>query len=177
LKILAVLVLAAAAGFAGVTVTESSTEGMSISLTAAVPQFGTVFMRGVQYATVTLDDAVNLSEAGFPRLPVYRTWIEIPIGATVDVSVNENRIETFDGTGLPVEPAVISAEKSRPRDSFTVVHDPSVYSQGTPYPSDWVAVEPVTVRSTMVTSKPRASLWATKAFMPVVTKSEWPMMR
>lgn len=140
LKLFVVALLAAAAGFAGVTVTESSVEGMSISLTAGVPQFGTVFMRGVQYATVTVEDAENLSEAGFPRLPVYRTWIEIPIGATVDVSVTEHRVETFDGSGLPVEPAVISAEKSRPRDSFTVVHDPSVYSQGTPYPSEWVRV-------------------------------------
>lgn len=140
MKLLAVIFLAAATGFAGVSVTESSVEGMSISLTAGVPQFGTVFMRGVQYATVTLEDAENLSEAGFPRLPVYRTWIEIPIGATVDVSVTEHRVETFDGSGLPVEPAVISAEKSRPRESFTMVHDPSVYSQGTPYPSEWVRV-------------------------------------
>ena len=142
MKIVVVLALVvAASGFsAGVSITESTVDGLDMTLRAAVPEFGTVLLRGVTYTTVSMAEAENLSEAGFPRLPVYRSWIEIPVGATVSVSVNEQRLESVDGTGFPVEPGIISAEKSRPRDSFTVVHDPAVYTQGTPYPSEWVRV-------------------------------------
>jgi len=134
------LILASTGFSAGISITESSTDGMSLTLISGMPVFGTTVMRGAEYATVSIPGAENLAEAGFPRLPVYRAWIQIPIGATVDVSVTELRVETPVGPALPVEPAVISAEKSRSRDSFTVVHDPGVYSQGTPYPSDWVNV-------------------------------------
>ena len=142
LKIVASLVLlVVTAGIsAGVSITESTIDGLSMSLSAGVPVFGMTVMQGVQYTTVTMPDAENLAEAGFPRLPVYRTWIEIPVGSEVQVEVTELRVETLDATGFPVEPGIISAEKSRPRESFTVVHDPSVYSHGAPYPSQWVRV-------------------------------------
>ncbi len=134
------LLAAVAVSAAGVTIRESSSEGMVVSFDAAVPRFGTVLMRGVLYSTVSMDGSESLAEAGFPRLPVYRTWIEIPVGATVEVAVTELRVEYLPGTGLPVEPAVLSAAKSDSRDSFILEPAPEVYSQGSPHPSEWVRV-------------------------------------
>ena len=75
------LAAAACASFAsGLTLVESSQEGVTIELNAAQPVFGTEVIRGAQYTTVSMNDAENLAEAGLPRVPVYRTWIEIPIG-------------------------------------------------------------------------------------------------
>ncbi len=138
---LVLCLLAAAGGFAaGMTVDESSSEGMVLSLSADAPQFGTVQMRGVEFATVSMGGAENLAEAGFPRLPVYRTWIEIPVGSTVEPMVTEMRVEHLQGPGLPVEPAVLSTEKSQPRDSYILEPAPEVYTQGVPYPSEWVRI-------------------------------------
>ena len=120
------LLAAVAVSAAGVTIRESSSEGMVVSFDAAVPRFGTVLMRGVLYSTVSMDGSESLAEAGFPRLPVYRTWIEIPVGATVEVAVTELRVEYLPGTGLPVEPAVLSAAKSDSRDSFILEPAPEV---------------------------------------------------
>lgn len=135
------LAAAACASFAsGLTLVESSQEGVTIELNAAQPVFGTEVIRGAQYTTVSMNDAENLAEAGLPRVPVYRTWIEIPIGATVEATVNELRVEEISHDGSPLVPAVLSASKDQPRDAFTVVHDPGVYTLGNPFPDSWVRV-------------------------------------
>ncbi len=135
------LAAVACASFAsGLTLVESSQEGVTIELNSGEPVFGTEVIRGAQYTTVTMNDAENLAEAGLPRVPVYRTWIEIPIGASVEATVNEFRVEEISHDGSPLVPAVLSASKDQPRDAFTVVHDPGVYTLGNPFPESRVRV-------------------------------------
>ncbi|MCK5064670.1 MAG: hypothetical protein KAQ97_05270, partial [Candidatus Fermentibacteraceae bacterium] len=70
----------------------------------------------------------------------YRTWLEIPIGSTIEISIENEIIHTLDGPQWPIEPGILSASKSDPRDSFTMEFDESVYVGGTPFPESWVRV-------------------------------------
>lgn len=133
-------VLACASFASGLDMVGSSQEGVTLNLSSAQPEFGTVVIRGAEYTTVSMDDAENLAEVGLPRVPVYRTWIEIPIGATVDVTVNELRIEEISHDGSALVPSVESAPKDQPRDAFNMAYDPQVYSSGNPFPESWVRV-------------------------------------
>ncbi len=137
---LLVAVIVCASFASGLTMTGSSENGVILDLNSGTPEFGHTVLQGVEYATVTMEDADNLAEAGYPSLPVYRTWIEIPVDANVEVNVTELRTESIAGNGAPVVPAVKSVSKDRPRDSFSVVLEPEVYSAGTAYPENWVRI-------------------------------------
>lgn len=133
-------VFAAASLASGLTMLESSELGVTLDMSASVPEFGSTLIRGAEYTTVTMDGAENLAEFGLPRVPVYRTWIEIPVGATVEVSVTEYRTETINHDGAAVVPAVESASKNEARESFAMTFDPEVYSTGTAFPEQWVRI-------------------------------------
>ncbi|MCK5786678.1 MAG: T9SS type A sorting domain-containing protein [Candidatus Sabulitectum sp.] len=125
---------------AGLTRVESSETGITLDLSAAAPEFGSVILQGTEFTTVSINGAENLAETGFPTLPVYRVWIEIPVGAEVLATVSETRVETISYSGPAVAPAVQSASKDSPRDAFTVSFDPQVYSAGAAYPENWVRI-------------------------------------
>lgn len=139
---LALIALAAAFCQAGGLATVSSSQdGMILDLQVPAPEFGTATLAGSTYATITLPGADSYAEAGLPGLPVYRTWIEIPIGAEVGVRITDSRTSSFDiPGGLPVEPAAPPVPKSLDRDSFVPVFDQSVYISGTPWPSSRVRI-------------------------------------
>ncbi len=133
-------VFAAASLASGLTLLESSETGVTLNMDAAVPDFGSTVVRGAEYTTITMDGAENLAEVGLPRVPVYRTWIEIPVGATVEATVTEYRTEIISNDGAAVVPAVESTTKDQPRDAFTMTYDPDVYSTGTTFPQQWVRI-------------------------------------
>ncbi|RKZ01150.1 hypothetical protein DRQ21_11190 [Candidatus Fermentibacteria bacterium] len=137
---LLIVVFACVSFAAGLTRVESSETGITFDFSAAVPEFGSEILQGTEFATVSMTGAENLAEAGFPRLPVYRAWIEIPVGAEVNATVTEFRTETVNGNGNAVIPAVLSASKNDPRDSFTVSFDSDIYSGGAAYPENWVRI-------------------------------------
>ncbi|MCD6588116.1 MAG: T9SS type A sorting domain-containing protein [Candidatus Fermentibacteraceae bacterium] len=137
---LLVAILACVSFAAGLTRVESSEAGITFDLNAAVPEFGSVVLQGTEFTSVSMAGAENLEEAGLPRLPVYRAWIEIPVGAEVVANVSELRIETISHDGGAVVPAVLSASKNDPRDSYTVSFDSDVYSGGSAYPENWVRI-------------------------------------
>jgi hypothetical protein len=135
------LILATSGFSAGLVTVGSDVAGMVLSLESPIPQFGSVELKGSNYTSLSLSGADNLAEVGLPRVPVYRAWIEIPIGATVDVQVTENRISTFDlPTSMPVEPGLPPVSKNLPRDSYTLQFDREVYISGSAFPSSWVRV-------------------------------------
>ncbi|MCK5841728.1 MAG: T9SS type A sorting domain-containing protein [Candidatus Sabulitectum sp.] len=125
---------------AGLTAVESSETGITFDFSSATPEFGSVILHGTEFTRVSIDGAENLAEAGFPALPVFRAWIEIPVGAEVVATVSNASIETILYHGAAVAPAVQSAEKSRPREDYTVSFDHDVYSSGSAYPENWVRI-------------------------------------
>ncbi len=56
----------------GLSVMESSETGVTLNLSSAIPEFGTISLRGGTYTTISMDNAENLAEVGFPRVPRYR---------------------------------------------------------------------------------------------------------
>ncbi len=137
---LMIVVFACVSFAVGLTKVESSETSITFDLSAAVPEFGSETLQGTEFTTVSMNGAENLEEAGLPRLPVYRVWIEIPVGAEVNATVSEARVEAISGNGNAVIPAVLSASKNEPRESFTVSFDSDVYSDGSVYPENWVRV-------------------------------------
>jgi len=133
-------VLAALTFAAGLTIMESSTDGIVFALSAGEPQFGTIELKGSDYTTISMTDAEALYQFGFPRVPVYRAWLEIPVGAEVVVELEVLSTVELQGTGLPVEPGVMSASKNEPRENFTMGFDESVYVAGETFPSSLVRV-------------------------------------
>ncbi len=125
---------------AGLTAVESSETGITFDFNSATPEFGSVFLHGTEFTRVSIDGAENLAEAGLPALPVFRAWIEIPVGAEVVATVSNTSIETIHYHGAAVVPAVQSAVKSSPREDYTVSFDRDVYSSGSAYPENWVRI-------------------------------------
>ncbi|MCK5034625.1 MAG: T9SS type A sorting domain-containing protein [Candidatus Sabulitectum sp.] len=125
---------------AGLTAVESSETGITFDFSSATPEFGSVILHGTEFTRVSIDGAENLAEAGLPALPVFRAWIEIPVGAEVVATVSNTSIETIHYHGAAVAPAVQSAVKSRPREDYTVSFDHDVYSSGSAYPENWVRI-------------------------------------
>ncbi|OPL19823.1 MAG: hypothetical protein AVO35_02290 [Candidatus Aegiribacteria sp. MLS_C] len=124
----------------GLTVVESSPEGIVLDLSASQPVFRTLPIRGENFTMVWMEGSESLSEFSLPRVPVYRTWIEIPLEATVEVSISGETVTELAGPAWPIQPGIMSAPKNRPRDAFTMELDPGVYSRGTVFPQEWVRV-------------------------------------
>ena len=124
----------------GLTMVESSESGLTLDLSAPAPEFSSVSLQGREFTAVSMDGAENLAEAGLPTLPVYRIWIEIPVGAEVVATVSNSTIETISYNGADVAPGIESVSKNLPRDSYTLSFDSDVYSSGSAYPENWVRI-------------------------------------
>jgi hypothetical protein len=136
-----VMLLLSGATFAsGLITLESSADGIVFDLSASQPEFRTLSIRGDSYSAAGMAGAESTNDFSYPRMPVYRAWIEIPIGATVDVSISDENIQSIAGPEWPINPGIQSASKDRPRSSFTMELDGDVYSAGSSYPEEWVRV-------------------------------------
>ena len=132
-----------AAGLAsasGLNVTGSTSEAVVLELTASQPEYRDLDIRGESYTSVLMSGAENLAEFSLPRVPVLRTWLEIPVGATLEVSITDETVLSIDGPAWPVEPGIQSASKNDPRDTFVMAPNPDIYVAGQSFPSDWVRV-------------------------------------
>lgn len=134
------LLIAGAAIATGLTIVESGTDGLVLELTAFQPDFKTLNIRGNNYSVIAMEGTETISDFSMPRVPVYRTWLEIPVGATVEFSIKDETVLNVDGPEWPIQPGIMSALKSDSRDSFTMEFDESVYSSGTTFPDTWVRV-------------------------------------
>lgn len=124
----------------GLATLESSTDGIVLQLTASRPVYRTINIRGDNYTAVGMDGAGNISEFSCPRMPVYRAWIEIPIGATVGVTLTDENIQSISGPAWPINPGIMSATKNESRDAFTMELSDEIYNSGTTYPQSWVKI-------------------------------------
>lgn len=134
------LLIAGAAMATGLTIVESGADGIVFELTASQPEFKTLNIRGNNYSAVAMEGTETISDFSMPRVPVYRTWLEIPIGATVEFAIENETVISVDGPEWPIQPGIMSASKSNPRDSFTMEFDENVYSGETTFPDTWVRV-------------------------------------
>ncbi|MBN1433250.1 T9SS type A sorting domain-containing protein [Candidatus Fermentibacterales bacterium] len=139
-----VLGLAGLALASGLGMVSSDQAGVRLELSSPNPDVTEVWHKGEIYSRVSIPGVENLAEFSLPRLPVYRVWLEAPIGASVEFDVTVNRMTCLPGNTVPyaVEPGIQSATKDRPRSEYTMGFDPAVYEQGQAYPRAWVrAVE------------------------------------
>ncbi len=134
------LLITGAAMATGLTIVESSTDGLVFELTASQPEFKTLSIRGNNYSHIAMEGTESISDFSMPRVPVYRTWLEIPIGATVEISISDETVLSMDGPDWPIQPGIMSASKNDPRDSFTMEFDEGIYSRGTAFPVTSVRV-------------------------------------
>lgn len=137
----ALVLLLAGLTSAGLSETGGSTTGLDLRFDAPAPRFTEVTLDGSSFAGIALPEAETMAEAGMPRVPVYRTWVEIPIGAEVVATISGEVTGTLDVPGrVPVEPGLPPVPKSMPRDAWTLVFDEGVYSGGEGFPSSWVRI-------------------------------------
>ena len=134
------LLIAGAAMATGLTIVESGVDGIVFELTAPQPEFKTLCIRGNNYSAIVMEGTENIRDFSMPRVPVYRTWLEIPVGATVEFSIKNETVLNVDGPAWPIQPGIISASKSDPRDSFIMEFDEGVYARGGIFPDTWVRV-------------------------------------
>ena len=138
--LICLLALAAGAMASGLEVVESSIDGMVLELTAAQPMYKAEAIRGDNYSVVGIEGAENISDFSLPRVPVFRTWLEIPVGATIESVITGETVLSIDGPAWPIEPGIMSASKNEPRENFVMELDNDVYSGGSAYPVEWVRV-------------------------------------
>ncbi len=134
------IIISGAVLASGISTKESSTGGIILELSASLPDFTVINIRGDNYSVVSMDGAETISDVSMPRVPVYRTWLEIPVGATVEFSISNETIINVDGPPWPIEPGILSAPKSEPRENFTMILDESVYNSGRAFPESRVRV-------------------------------------
>ncbi len=134
------LLVSGAALASGLTTLESSAEGIEFELSAAQPVFRTMNIRGDNFSAVGIDGAENISDFSYPRMPVYRAWIEIPVGASVEVAITDDNVQKISGPAWPINPGVQSAWKNESRDAFVMELNHDVYSTGSTYPAEWVRI-------------------------------------
>ncbi|MBD3276887.1 MAG: T9SS type A sorting domain-containing protein [Candidatus Aegiribacteria sp.] len=134
------LIISGALLASGITTMESSPQGMVLQLDAQSPVFRTMEIRGDRYSAAVIPGAETTSLFSHPRMPVYRSWIEIPTGASVEAVITEEQIETIDGPAWPIQPGIQSAPKDRPRDQFVIERSNDIYSGSEAYPESWVRI-------------------------------------
>lgn len=134
------LLITGAAMATGLTIVDSGADGLVFELNVSQPEFKTLNIRGNNYSAVAIEGTETISDFSMPRVPVYRTWLEIPIGATVEFEITDETVLNVDGPEWPIQSGIMSASKSDPRNSFTMEFDENVYSGGTAFPDTWVRV-------------------------------------
>jgi hypothetical protein len=142
MKYLLCIMLMVAGGLlaSGLSIVESSPDGVVFELSASQPVFRTIPISGQTFSAAVIQGAENTTDLSYPRMPVFRTWIEIPVGATVVATVSDETVLDVSGPAWPINPAIQSAPKSRPRDSFVMELNTDVYASGTAYPQEWVRI-------------------------------------
>ena len=134
------LIISGALLASGLTTIESSPQGMVLQMEADSPVFRTMEIRGSSYSAAVIPGAESTSLFSLPRMPVYRTWIEIPAGASVEAEITEEQIEMLDGPAWPIQPGIQSATKDRPRDQFVIERNDDIYSGSEAYPESWIRI-------------------------------------
>ena len=134
------LLVSGAALASGLTTLESSADGIVFELEAPQPVFRTLAVRGDNYSIAAIEGTENLNDFSYPRMPVYRAWLEIPVGATVEVSITDETVQNISGPQWPLSPGILSAVKSGPRENFVMELNDEVYDAGSSYPQEWVRV-------------------------------------
>ena len=134
------LLVSGAALASGLTTLESSADGIVFELSSPQPVFRTLAIRGDNYSAAVIEDAENINDFSYPRMPVYRAWVEIPVGATVEVTITDETVQNISGPLWPINPGVQSASKSESRDAFIMEFNDDVYSSSTAYPEQWVRI-------------------------------------
>jgi len=134
------LLVSGAALASGLTTVESSADGIVFELSAPQPAFRTLAIRGENYSIAAIEGTENLNDFSYPRMPVYRAWLEIPVGATVEVSITDETVQNLSGPQWPLSPGILSAVKSGPRENFVMEFNDEVYDAGSSYPREWVRV-------------------------------------
>lgn len=139
--LLPALALLATSAFAGLSTVETTVDGVVLSLDTPMPRFAETTLDGGVYSNVLVAGSENLAEVGLPALPVFRTWMIAPIGAGIEVSLDNEVVSTLEMSGAaPVAPGVPSVPKDQPRDSYDLVFDRDVYVDGEAYPDGWVRI-------------------------------------
>ncbi|MBN2586328.1 MAG: T9SS type A sorting domain-containing protein [Candidatus Fermentibacteraceae bacterium] len=142
MKYLICIVLMVTGGLlaSGLSILESSPEGIVFDLSASQPIFRTIPISGRDFSAAVIEGAESTSDFSYPRMPVFRSWIEIPAGATVVSTVSDETILDLNGPAWPIQPGIMSAPKNSPRSSYTMELDQDVYGNGAAYPSEWVRI-------------------------------------
>ncbi|MCK5115800.1 MAG: T9SS type A sorting domain-containing protein [Candidatus Aegiribacteria sp.] len=135
-----ILLVSGAALASGLTTLESSADGIVFELSVPQPVFRTLAIRGENYSAAVIEGSENVNDFSYPRMPVYRAWLEIPVGATVEVSITDETVQNFSGPQWPINPGILSAVKSGPRENFVMELNDEVYNSSAAYPDEWVRV-------------------------------------
>ena len=109
MKVLIVLLsLAIGAMASGLDIVESGTDGIVLELSTPQPVYRMQTIRGNNYCGVAIDGTENISDFSLPRVPVYRTWLEIPVGATIESIITDETVLSIDGPAWPIQPGGVT---------------------------------------------------------------------
>jgi hypothetical protein len=92
----------------GVTVTQSSANLISLSVSLPTLQIGSQDMSGKTFSALAFPDAAIPTEIGAPQLPLIREFVEIPFGAQVSVNVEILKSEYINlpNQVMPFQPSI-----------------------------------------------------------------------
>ncbi len=128
-------------------VVESSTEGITLDAAVPVPLEEVVQQQATSFQRLTLQGAGSVSQIGQPELPSFARFVAIPRGATVQVKVLADAMETRSGYLL--YPAQEPRSEQGEEPDFTL--DLAAYQSDEFLPSDLVTLEgPYVIRGVQV---------------------------
>ena len=128
-------------------VVESSTGGITLDVTVPVPLEEVVQQQATNFQRLFLQGAGSTSEIGQPELPSFARFVAIPRGATVQVEVLADAMETRSGYLLYPAQEPRSEQSEEP--DFTL--DLAAYQRDEFRPSDLVTLEgPYVIRGVQV---------------------------
>jgi len=130
IPLLGVLALTAATGRAGVSLLESSDQGMLLELSCPQPQFEKVLIMGTEYFRVMAAGCPGQTEPGRPALPIIGTMIMVPPNAIPEIVYTETA-KAVDYKKIPAPAPEILMDKE-------TVPDPAFYQGGRIYPAQIV---------------------------------------
>jgi hypothetical protein len=99
--------------------------------------------KGGRFLRLILEDAGVTNEIGNPLLPVKREFVEVPLGAEVEVTIlkRETEFERIEGTLLPVQPPRPKIKEVENKIPFAF--NEKTYSSRNFYPDNLVKIEEV----------------------------------
>jgi hypothetical protein len=109
-----VLILAVTSGWAGVSLLESSDQGMLLELSCPQPQFEGILIKGMEYFRVTAAGCPGQTEPGRPALPIIGTMIMIPPNTIPEIVYTE-KAEAVDYKKIPAPaPEILAGKETAP---------------------------------------------------------------